>query len=278
MKKADIKQLIYDNSTGGEFDGHTFIIVDTWEFIEKIEKLSKRRFDDTITWLFGDGSEWGFSDEYTVCSECGINVIRTSPDSYSWTPDFYEDLDNGILACKDCSSSFADDRIESTQEAIRLGKQPHSLEFMFDLDDTWVRIPHPYDRGSYTSQWENGMFEGMNCDPLRQGKIVHAYKQNGQRMFDVVFRVYPSQFYVEWDTYIRVNPELEGQIIITDDFLAHLSSEFQSKANFPYDIATLMKNALQEAGSNFRKIGFDPNTGEIQNKNYDTLDDYLASK
>jgi hypothetical protein len=261
MKKSEIKQLFINDTMCGDYKGNFFLIVESWEFIQEIEKLCKRSFDDSVIWLFGDNTEWGFSDEYTLCSECSNTVIKTSPDSYCWTADYY--LGDGVIACSECAQNFLDERIDSIQDAIEHNKQPHSLEDIFNLSPEWQQID---------GTWENGLHHGMNCDPLRQGKIVHAYKQDGKRLFDVCYRIHPSQFYTEWETYIRVNPDNDLSFEITPELLTHISNEFDNKANFPYDIATLCENALKQA-SNFTKINFDPNTGEIKNQNFNSVED-----
>lgn len=45
------------------------------------------------------GCEWGFSDEYTICNDCG-NIICTSPDNYHWQPNFY--VGDGLIVCNRC--------------------------------------------------------------------------------------------------------------------------------------------------------------------------------
>lgn len=270
MKKRDIRQLFCNETQSGEYDKNTFFIVDGWDFIDKIAKLCKRDFDDSVKWLFGDNVEWGFSDEYSLCSECFIAVIRTSPHCYDWKPDYYQN--DCILACEECAQDYFEARIQSIQVAIEQNRQPHSLEDIFKLSSEWFKIPN-IDSYGYEASWENGLHHGMNCDPLRQGKIIHAYTQDNKRLLDVCYLMYPSQFYVEWDTYIRHNPENDLAFEITTGLLDHISQEFQAKANFPYDIATLCEQALKAKGGNFRKIGFDPNTSEIQNTNYAAVED-----
>lgn len=68
------------------------------------------------------GCEWGFSDEYTTCCDCG-NVIRTSPDSYGWQPDYY--VGDGFIACKECfdntpnyQEAYIEERINNPQNAV----------------------------------------------------------------------------------------------------------------------------------------------------------------
>lgn len=47
----------------------------------------------------GVAIEW--SDEWTTCDECG-KLVRTSPDSYSWTPSYKIDDDSCETLCHEC--------------------------------------------------------------------------------------------------------------------------------------------------------------------------------
>lgn len=46
--------------------------------------------------------EW--SDEWAGCTDCG-KAVRTCPDSYSWTPSFVADPENGDLVCRECAEN-----------------------------------------------------------------------------------------------------------------------------------------------------------------------------
>lgn len=84
-------------------DGEDFIIFDDWKSVINVEKAlkpdfePKDEFDDSV--LIDMGIDYGFSDSFAICSECG-EVIETEPDSYSWKPDFFVN-DYGIT-CGDC--------------------------------------------------------------------------------------------------------------------------------------------------------------------------------
>lgn len=87
-------------------DGELFLIVDGWEDVHKIQKILKPEFEPSDEYdtsvldeFFSD--EWGFRDEYAKCDECG-KLIRTAPDSYSWTPDFFVDDNSVEVICGDC--------------------------------------------------------------------------------------------------------------------------------------------------------------------------------
>lgn len=238
------------------------------------ESIAKYNEDDTLSdedrlyWINDyildliPSVEWGFSDEYTTCSNCG-NIIKTSPDCYAWQPDYTED-DYGYL-CKDCSD--IEDSIAKTQDKIDRNKTPNSLLSFFELPDEFTRIPNPYDRGEYKSCWENGLHHGMNDDPLRQGKIIRNVKLDNTPIYEVVYRIYPSQFYVEWDTYIRVNPSLDDKqkefitTRIPEDLKVFSELFDSSEGRYPYDIASLYETALQNIKTNFTHISVNPDEG-----------------
>jgi len=54
------------------------------------------------------GAEWGFSDEFSIC-DCCREVVRTSPDSYSWTKNY------AIIGCE----IFCGDCIRNNEDLSR---------------------------------------------------------------------------------------------------------------------------------------------------------------
>lgn len=219
--------------------------------------------------------EWGFDDEYSTCDSCG-DVLRTSPDSYDWTPEYYE-TENGERFCEECSQKYSNDAIEEIQHAIDNGDSPKSYNWIFDLSEEWQQVKHPY----YAhSKWENGLHHGQNDSPLKQGKIVRFVKHNDTSLFQIVFRVYPSQFTVEWDAFIRVNPDLDTQEVTVnlDEWLAYFGEKFASpEGRTKYDNATLLQQALKSSKGQFNKITWDSDEGTIDSQSYDNLNDFLNS-
>jgi len=72
--------------------------------------------DRVIDILDKKNIEWGYYDEYTTCHEC-YNAIRTSPDSYSWIPEYH--LGDGFIVCKDCidADNYIDDFVNNPKKA-----------------------------------------------------------------------------------------------------------------------------------------------------------------
>jgi len=220
--------------------------------------------------------EWGFDDEYQLCDNCYQIVLRTSPDSYMWVADYYQDND-GYKYCKSCAEDMLEDNIQDIQLAIDNDEQPKSLSWIFDLDDNWHIIPNKSAHG-YQFRWENGLHHGMNDDPLRQGKIIRKIKINNDPIFDVCFRIYPSQFYVEWDTFIRINPDINVSIDV-NDYLDNFTEAFKSsEGRFPYDLADLMSKALQNVNYPYSTITVNPDNGDINITGTNDINEYFNNK
>ncbi|MHA2032171.1 MAG: hypothetical protein ACW99Q_22600 [Candidatus Kariarchaeaceae archaeon] len=262
----DDRQFLYGQGCDiGEHDGDSFLIIPSWDIIE--DSRFKKYFDDS--W------NWGFDDEYSSCAECYTNIIRISPNSYSWQPDFYMDDEYGYI-CKECAQDYQDHAIQEIQDKIDNNNQPKSYPVIFDISDEWQEIKLS---DSYHS-WRNGMHKGMNDDPLRQGKIVRSITIDNKPIFQIIFRVYPSQFYIELDSYIRIDPELdvnfrpdEWQEIIKS-FVDRFNS---SEGRFPYDIATLYEKALKNIEYPYSSINVNPDDGTIDIQGSNDLNEYLEN-
>src|SRR5512138_3285342 len=104
FNKKDLTNNIFSN-----YEDKPFIIIDDHDSADiidkKLEKFASKldfnKYDDI----------YGFSDEYTICSECG-NVIRTSSTCYGWFPNYLE-FECDII-CNDCiDDSIINDYIET---------------------------------------------------------------------------------------------------------------------------------------------------------------------
>jgi len=77
-----------------------------WNKITKWENGQRLVISDVPTRIgrlfekLGIETEW--SDEWCECSHCG-KIIRTQPDSYSWTPSYT--MGDGELWCKECDDT-----------------------------------------------------------------------------------------------------------------------------------------------------------------------------
>lgn len=129
--EASDSLLSYPKGTEGAEE--LFLIVDSWDFIREFhswanDKYGKELYEETAydypedlevqkyftAWLdYLTQGMWGFSDEYSVCEHCN-RAFRTSPDSYSWTANYW--LGDGFIICDECvKEDFAEEYLESMQ-------------------------------------------------------------------------------------------------------------------------------------------------------------------
>jgi len=179
-------------------------------------------------------AEIGFSDEYTLCSECR-NVIRTQPDCYGWRPDFWLD-DSGYL-CGDCvRKDFAEDYIaERVQKALE-GKAV----------GCYLLDPSEYGFVQVAAGLENGMSPGQADDPR---KVAQWGADND---LDVLFVVRPSQFSQAFDMWARsqfvhpVDVEQVRMALLGYSEEALYGDELLPEFRQIPDTATIMKAALRQ--------------------------------
>lgn len=131
--------------------------------------------------------ETGFNDEYDHCSNC-YKIIRTSPDSYSWSPDYI--LSDDGLYCLDCVDT------EETLEELKNTKKPLPEEIQSRGDHEGLIIELS------DIKYSNGFHSGMDDSP---DIILRTFKR---AKIDLWFTVSPSQFYT--DFYVNVRPEDEN--------------------------------------------------------------------
>lgn len=172
----------------GEYEEGDFLILDSWDTANSADDFIAEKSDNDDIQNLDDlyDFSWGFNDEYDYCSNC-CKVIRTSPDSYCWIPDFWLTEGEGYI-CGDCvRSDFTEDYIEFCLEKAKWG---HCVGFNL-LDPTG----HGFKL--VIEDLENGLHHGMNDDPR---KLVHWANAND---LQALFKLFPSQFYVKFDLYLR---------------------------------------------------------------------------
>lgn len=123
--------------------------------------------------------EWGFSDEYTTCSNCG-KAIRTSPDSYSWQPDYIITRDGEILHLECIEGDYLLDEYKNSLKPLPEGVDYE--QFGLTVLDT---------------VYENGLHPGMNDDPKIALRLFKKAK------IDIWFKIENSQFYTEFQIVVR---------------------------------------------------------------------------
>ena len=157
------------------------VIVQTWRTAEDPD------FAVAVETITGDKNNFGFSDEYSRCSDCG-RILRTSADGNFWTPDYW--LSEDGLICSECldPEEYIDWATEQSARGIAVS----------------VHLIDPEEHGftKIADGLEHGLHEDMADDPRKIGPFL---SKMGYR---VLFVVKPSQFYSEFDCYVSgADPE-----------------------------------------------------------------------
>jgi hypothetical protein len=126
----------------------------------------------------GVGIEW--SDEWTECT-CCWGLLRTSPDSYSWSPS-YVDFD-GERVCLDC--------IDPEEHLSELEGEQGRCNTIHSIDPT----DHGY--RLVNDEFENGFHRGQDASPAKIAEIMRAegferflFNIEGKGQFDIRFGLY----------------------------------------------------------------------------------------
>lgn len=187
-----IYEYLFDNWLGYGYatsgilagSGETFWYSDGWDTINKMTAIIEQYPGAKEYWKERgyDPDEFGFSDEYTTCSDCG-KIIRTSPDCYQWEPDYI--ITDGEILCCECvkseGESLLDEYINNTHKAL-----PDILESAAK-ESGWFKLPIEY---------ENGWHPGQDDDPK---KIAAPLIDAG---IDFLYWYDNSQFYITFGLYV----------------------------------------------------------------------------
>lgn len=171
--------------------GHGKILEDV-RIDNEVPKIVKNALDEHgIKWYniveSALGCEWGFSDEYTTCDDCD-NIIRTSPNSYHWQPDFY--IGDGFIVCNRCfndneyyQEEYLADKINNPKQAVNgLMTEEQIKELGFK---------------KLNSEYEYGWYN-VNHDPE---KIYEALSKNFEEVLFYINNV--EQFRVNFIVFVR---------------------------------------------------------------------------
>lgn len=171
--------------------GHGKILEDV-RIDNEVPKIVKNALDEHgIKWYniveSALGCEWGFSDEYTTCDDCG-NIIRTSPDSYHWQPDFY--IGDGFIVCNRCFNDSEDYQEEYLADKINNPKQAvNGLMTEEQIEELGFK--------KLNSEYEYGWYN-VNHDPE---KIYEALSKDFEEILFYVNNV--EQFRVNFIVFVR---------------------------------------------------------------------------
>jgi hypothetical protein len=187
---------------------------------------------------------WGFGDEYDLCYHC-MSVIRTSPDCWTWTPEFHDFEDTGERVCLEC--------IENSEEY----QQRYIEDVKNQLKGCNLIDPEDVGFESIGEQFSVGMYEHSNDDPE---KILERLNEQD---IDVLFELSPGQFDTGFKVYV---PEDQVDKAIT------VLNEESVKYPFGKSPADMMKKALKDADRKARELEGQPGITYSKMKSDGTAD------
>lgn len=134
-----------------------------------------------------------WSDCTSECYGCG-KALNTEPDSYGWKPAYVEIEDDGLY-CIECMKSDPEAYFQSVINHEKDGTLLDPTDYGF------VRV-----KADEYSSWAHGWHDGQNDSPSAQRALLNKHG------FDVIFEIFPSQFYIEWDLFVRP----EGHAVLAE--------------------------------------------------------------
>jgi hypothetical protein len=181
------EQNLFNNGVeiGEDSNGLTYVICQDWKQHDQIENFLNSIEDGLPNMSrMSDYIEIGFSDEYTFCSNCN-KIIRTSPTSYGWSPDFW--VGDGFIECGECTRSNPENYIGHLVNNTSIANTILSHK---ELTEQGFK--------KLNEEYQNGFHQGMNDNPK---EIYNRLK--GQHS-EIIFNISEnSQFYTTFEVYIR---------------------------------------------------------------------------
>ena len=250
--KRDIMFEIRDIYQNGDlyFDvtEDDFIIFDDWKSVIELEKALKPDFEPKDKWddsvLRELGVDYGFSDEWARCDECG-KAVRTAPDSYSWKADFFLDDQVGGVICGD------DVRKDSVNYINWLLESPanRANTILSDSDlesEGFEKVSEEYESGWYD----------RHDDPKEILTAAEEEYPNGEFIFSISRQ---GQFATNFELWVRRPDEYEESLkedVVTFEKKDKWLEEKGFADRFYFDGVDLVdKNANEDTGISVGKNG-----------------------
>lgn len=255
LTREEIGNIIEEVASNTQIVGGEFMIVEGWDDVKALEEATSLEMDEIAKIVCGDTDNWGFSDEYTTCSDCG-GLIKTSPNSYSWTPDFAIVNDCELL-CGECIKANPQGYLED------LINNPSKANTILDSEDLEREGFKKLEENEYESGWY-----GKNDDPK---KIFDNLSENyGEVIFEISSSGQFCTNFVCWVRSPRYNfPEYTEDInldVFRDTVAKHIE-ELEINAEDYGNIIThqtlISSGAGQYAGKEFLEL-IGVNTSEIE--------------
>ena len=180
------------------------IATGNWNEIDQYDAATKSRIlisdlPKRIEKLFsqmGIACEW--SDEWTTCDDCG-KLVRTQPDSYSWTPSFCT-VDCSEI-CIDCISEEPDyyfETLEGTAEKVNAFRTLNPANYEY------VRIDKTYDGK------DNARIVAKELE--KKGISRYLFSLDEKTQFDIKYSafVHISEFHL-----VNPQPVFEAELAVS---------------------------------------------------------------
>lgn len=166
-------------------------------------------------------SRWGFSDEYATCDRC-MRMVRTSPDSWSWQPDWaYIDDDR---LCSACLRAEPEAYLAYVRNAQNL------------LNESIIK-PGDHGYARVGIRFEHGLHQGQAADPIRIGSLL------GEAGIDFLFTGVPGQFYVQFWVWVPAVDLVRATQLLE-----------KGGTDLDYDPGTEMAKALRGEATPYYKV------------------------
>lgn len=243
---TEIIKALYDSDVdfqeAEDEDGKVFLIVYGWDTIKQMQQIIKPdfvpedKYDTSVIDNLKD-VEWGFSDEWSRCDECG-KVIRTQPDSYSFVPDYW--INDAELLCGDCvRDNHAEEYAQSLINKERLANTILTDDNLEELG--FIRVE---------SDFESGWYD-RNDSPKEILQTALDKHPNGEFLFSISGQ---AQFATQFELWAReesLEEEVENELkeikhkTITDEKLEK-EVDYDSSEIMVYQFPSSIENFLPE--------------------------------
>lgn len=193
LKNKEVQKLfdeILPNSYVGKYQEENFVVIEEgWTglntFVEEVNKLNHLKEDEEDILTEDDIlNNWGFSDEYTTCDECG-DIIRTSATHYGWKPDYW--INNGSICCGKCIRNYPEEYIEHLTNNYHAANTILNSEALEEYG--YIKLPE---------QYETGFHPGQNDSPEK------IYNEIKNKYDSIIFEILDSgQFDIRWTIWVK---------------------------------------------------------------------------
>ena len=182
-----------DYMTYGEDNhGDKYLLFENHKDVESFVKLAGEMLNKEFEHDYEVEREFdlyiAFTDEYTTCDDCGA-IIRTEPNSYHWTPDYY--LGDGFIICNECFNNEKDYQEAYLVERINNPNNANTILSDEQLEELGFT---KFNSNSY----EHGFHHGQTDDPRE------IYKEIENLYYDIIFSIDGvGQFDTHFSVWVR---------------------------------------------------------------------------